>query len=96
MGRLPGECSHGRFGRQSQSFARVSHPRLAVIAAAIAASVAFGLYHFAHSPPFDTWRMVGLLTVVGFATGAFFFVSRDVRGPRCSTVFSARSVSSRR
>lgn len=68
------------FGTAVEAYVRVTHPRLAVIAAAIAASVAFGLYHFAHSPPFDTWRMVGLLTVVGFATGAFFFVSRDVLG----------------
>lgn len=46
--------------------------------AAVIASVLFGLYHYGHSPPFNTIGMVGLLTVVGLVTGAFFFVSRDV------------------
>jgi hypothetical protein len=50
------------------------------IVAAVSAAVLFGLYHFAHSPPFDTWPMVGFLTVVGLFTGAFFFISRDVLG----------------
>jgi hypothetical protein len=54
--------------------------RLATPAAAVIAAVLFGLYHFAHSAPFDTWPMVALLTVVGLVTGAFFFVSRDVLG----------------
>lgn len=46
--------------------------------AAFIASALFGLYHFAHSPPFNTIEMVSLLTVVGFTTGAFFFLSRDI------------------
>jgi hypothetical protein len=54
------------------------HMRLAWLPAAIAASVLFGLYHFAHSPPFDTIPMVAVLTGVGFVTSAFFFLSRDV------------------
>jgi hypothetical protein len=54
------------------------HIRLAWLPAAIAASVLFGLYHFAHSPPFDTLPMVALLTGVGLLTSAFFFLSRDV------------------
>jgi hypothetical protein len=41
---------------------------------------AFGLYHFAHSPPFDTWAMVGLLTAIGCVTGLLFVVSRDMYG----------------
>jgi hypothetical protein len=53
---------------------------LATGVAMLVASALFGLYHFAHSPPFDTWPMVGLLSVVGLATGAFFFVSRDLLG----------------
>lgn len=55
-------------------------PVLATIVAAVAASALFGLYHFAHSPPFNTWEMVGLLSVVGLFTSAFYFVSRDVWG----------------
>jgi hypothetical protein len=50
------------------------------IPAAIAAAVLFGVYHYAHSPPFNTHAMVAVLTVVGLVTGAFFFVSRDVYG----------------
>jgi hypothetical protein len=52
--------------------------RAAPVAAAVVASGLFGLYHFAHSPPFDTWSMVGLLTVVGLVTSTFFLLSRDV------------------
>jgi hypothetical protein len=49
-----------------------------VVGAALVASVLFGLYHFAHSAPFNTVEMVALLTVVGLVTSAFFFVARDV------------------
>ena len=53
---------------------------VALAGATLAASVAFGAYHFAHSPPFDTWGMVALLSAVGVATSAFFLASRDVAG----------------
>jgi hypothetical protein len=51
-----------------------------VILAAIIASVLFGVYHFAHSPPFNTILLVVILSVVGLLTSVFFFVSRDVYG----------------
>jgi hypothetical protein len=51
---------------------------VAWLGAAIAASILFGLYHFAHSPPFNTPPMVLLLTGVGLMTSLFFLVSRDV------------------
>lgn len=55
--------------------------RVAPIVAGIAcSSILFGLYHFAHSPPFNTIELVGKLTVVGVATSLFFFTSRDVYG----------------
>ncbi len=54
--------------------------RAAPAIAAVVSSALFGLYHFAHSPPFNTWPTVGLLAVVGLATGAFFFLTRDVLG----------------
>jgi hypothetical protein len=54
--------------------------RVATGLATAAAAVLFGLYHFAHSPPFNSWAMVGLLTVVGLVTGGFFFLSRDAIG----------------
>ena len=53
---------------------------MSVISAAIIASVLFGVYHFAHSPPSDTIGFVMLLTVIGLVTSAFFFASRDVYG----------------
>lgn len=46
----------------------------------VVSAILFGAYHYAHSPPFDTFRMVVLLTAVGMATGVFFVVSRDVYG----------------
>jgi hypothetical protein len=52
----------------------------AALATAVAASLLFGLHHYAHSPPFDSHGMVALLAAVGLATGLFFFVSRDVYG----------------
>ena len=51
---------------------------VSLIGAALVASVLFGLYHFAHSAPFNTIGMVALLTVIGLVTSAFFFLSRDV------------------
>ncbi|MGC9371193.1 MAG: CPBP family glutamic-type intramembrane protease [Paracoccaceae bacterium] len=51
---------------------------LNIPAAALGASVLFGVYHFAHSAPFNTIGMVGFLTVIGLLTSVVFFVSRDV------------------
>jgi hypothetical protein len=48
------------------------------ISAAAVAAIAFGVYHFAHSSPFNTPGMAALLTAVGLVTGMFFFVTRDV------------------
>jgi hypothetical protein len=53
---------------------------VSVILAALIASILFGIYHVAHSPPFNTVGFVLLLTVVGLFTSVFFFVSRDVYG----------------
>lgn len=57
-----------------------SRPRLARVVAAAVASALFGVYHVAHSPPFDEPRMVVLLTGVGVVTSAVFVLSRDVWG----------------
>lgn len=54
------------------------HMRFAWLPAAIAASVLFGLYHFAHSTPFNMIGMVAPLTGVGFVTSGFFFLSHDI------------------
>ena len=52
----------------------------ALLIAALVSSVLFGVYHFAHSPPFNTFAMVAFLSVVGLATSLFYFVSRDTLG----------------
>lgn len=54
--------------------------RNAIFASGAAASVLFGLYHFAHSPPFNEVRMVAFLGAIGLATSAFWLVSRDLLG----------------
>jgi hypothetical protein len=46
--------------------------------AVVSAALAFGVYHFAHSPPFNTLAMVLLLSGVGVATGIFFFLGGDL------------------
>lgn len=51
---------------------------LAIPVAAVVASLLFGLYHFAHSAPFNTVGMVGFLTAIGLLTSVVFFLSRDV------------------
>jgi hypothetical protein len=52
----------------------------APVVAALAASVLFGVSHFAHSAPFNEPRMVVFLTGIGLATSLWFFASRDVYG----------------
>lgn len=48
--------------------------------ALVLASVLFGVYHFAHSPPFNSLEMVGLLTVVGVGTGVIYFAGGSFYG----------------
>ena len=52
----------------------------AVVVAAAVASVLFGVYHYAHSAPFNEFGMVAFLTAIGFVTSLWWFVSRDVYG----------------
>ena len=67
-------------GSASQALLQDRGRWVSLILAAIIASVFFGAYHFAHSPPFNTVPMVLFLSAVGLVTSAFFFVSRDVYG----------------
>lgn len=53
-------------------------PFWASLPAMVVSAGAFGLYHFAHSPPFDTWAMVGKLALVGLVTGVVFFALRSL------------------
>jgi membrane protease YdiL (CAAX protease family) len=54
--------------------------RVAYTGTALIASGLFGVYHLAHSPPFNTLDMVLLLTAVGLGTSVFFLKSRNVYG----------------
>lgn len=54
--------------------------RVADSAALVAASVLFGVYHLAHSPPFNAVGMIGLLTLVSVGTGLFYFVGGSIYG----------------
>jgi hypothetical protein len=51
-----------------------------LLAAGTVASLFFGLYHFAHSPPFNELRMAAFLTGIGMVTSVFWIVSRDLVG----------------
>ena len=52
----------------------------AIVVASLAASVLFGVYHFAHSAPFNQVGMVVFLSGIGLATSLWWFASRDVYG----------------
>jgi hypothetical protein len=67
-------------GSVSQALLQDRGRWVSLILAAIIASVFFGVYHFAHSPPFNTVPLVVFLSVIGLVTSVFFFVSRDVYG----------------
>ena len=67
-------------GSVSQALLQDRGRWVSLILAAIVASVLFGIYHFAHSPPFNTIPLVVILSVVGLMTSVFFFVSKDVYG----------------
>lgn len=49
-----------------------------IILAAVTATIFFGLYHFAHSEPFNQLRMVLFLMFPGLLTSAFYFAARDL------------------
>ena len=53
---------------------------IALPVAGIVASILFGVYHVAHSAPFNTLPMVAFLSMIGLLTSIFFFVSHDVYG----------------
>lgn len=55
-------------------------PPLAAGTALVVSAVLFGVYHLAHSPPFNSVEMVVLLTGVGLATGLVYFVTGSVYG----------------
>lgn len=51
---------------------------LIILIAAVAASVIFGIYHFAHSPPFNEVNMVMFLMIPAIAPSVAYFIGRDI------------------
>lgn len=49
-----------------------------VLVGAIAASVLFGVYHYAHSPPFNQTSIVLFLMLPSIATAVTYFLGRDI------------------
>lgn len=49
-----------------------------VIVGAVAASVLFGVYHYAHSPPFNQTSMILFLMLPSIATAVTYFLGRDI------------------
>jgi hypothetical protein len=41
-------------------------------------TVLFGMYHFAHSPPFNQTNMVLFLMYTGILTSIVYFIGRDI------------------
>jgi len=51
---------------------------MSVIVGAVAASVLFGVYHYAHSPPFNQTSVVLFLMLPSIATAVTYFLGRDI------------------
>ena len=65
-------------GAGFESLTRSKGKVISLLAGIFAASISFGIYHFAHSPPFNQINMVLLLTIISFATGIVYFIGRDI------------------
>ena len=44
----------------------------------VISSAFFGIYHFAHSPPFNTTQMVLFLTLIGMITSIFYYIVKNI------------------
>jgi hypothetical protein len=51
---------------------------ISVILAASVSTMLFGIYHFAHSPPFNQPNMVLFLMYPGILTSIVYFIGRDI------------------
>lgn len=49
-----------------------------IISLILISSIVFGIYHFAHSPPYSDPTMVGFLTGIGLVTGIAYFVFKNI------------------
>lgn len=51
---------------------------VAIVSGIFVSSVLFGVYHFAHSPPFNQPATVAFLSMIGVVTSLVYFIGRDV------------------
>jgi hypothetical protein len=65
-------------GASFESLARNKGKVISLLVGILAASFSFGIYHFAHSPPFNQVNMVLLLTFISLATGIVYFFGRNI------------------
>lgn len=67
-------------GSSFESIAKNNNKRkiMSVIVGGIAASVLFGVYHYAHSPPFNETSIVLFLMLPSIATAVTYFLGRDI------------------
>jgi hypothetical protein len=62
------------------SIANMGKSPFFIVLAIIISALLFGLYHSGHSPPFNTLKMVMILSIVGLFTGMFYFLTRSIYG----------------
>ena len=68
-------------GSSFESLAKNNNKRRvlsSVIVGAVAASILFGVYHYAHSPPFNQTSVVLFLMLPSIATAVTYFLGRDI------------------
>jgi hypothetical protein len=70
-------------GSSFESFARNNNNNKgrivsSVMVGAVSASVLFGVYHYAHSPPFNQTNVILFLMLPSIATAVTFFLGRDI------------------
>jgi hypothetical protein len=65
-------------GSSFESLSRHKGRIASVLAGAAAASVLFGVYHYAHSPPFNQTSMVLFLMLPSIATAISYFLGRSI------------------
>ena len=65
-------------GTTFESVARNRGRIISIILGATLATILFGIYHFAHSPPFNEPEMVLFLMYPGVLTSLVYFIGRDI------------------
>jgi CAAX prenyl protease-like protein len=65
-------------GTVLESTFRCKSNKISIILAGLASTILFGIYHFAHSPPFNQPYMILFLMLPGTLTSIVYFVGRDI------------------